>query len=169
VARLGTLQLGTLGIAGIAGDLTLGDKGAFANPDLDANLGGGVLRRFTVAFDYANRRMYLAPNALFDQPDEFDRSGLWLLGDGDGLTVADVAASSAAAGAGLQAKDRLVSIDGEAIAKLTLPEWRQRLREWPAGKKLTIRYQRAGSMHDGELVLADRIPAKWVRMERSTD
>ncbi len=50
-------------IAGIAGDLYTGDKGSFANPDLAGNLGGGVLRRFTVAFDYANKKMYLAPNA----------------------------------------------------------------------------------------------------------
>ena len=82
---------------GIAGDLYTGDKGSFANPDLAGNLGGGVFKRFTVAFDYANKRLYFAPNASFAKPDAFDRSGLFLLADGDALVVADVAPESAAA------------------------------------------------------------------------
>ncbi len=101
-ARFGTLKLGDREINGVVGDLYTGDKGAFANPDMSGNLGGGVLRRFTVAFDYGAKRMYLAPNADFAKPDEFDRSGLFLLGDGDALLVADVAPDSAAARAGLQ-------------------------------------------------------------------
>ncbi len=95
-ARYGTLKLGDRDIGGIAGDLYTGDKGSFANPDISGNLGGGVLRRFTVAFDYANKKMYLTPNADFAKPDPFDRSGLFLLGDGDALLVADVAPESAA-------------------------------------------------------------------------
>ncbi len=61
-ARFGTLQLGDVRIDGIAGDMYTGNKGAFANPDLTGNLGGGVLRRFDVAFDYAKRIKYLAPS-----------------------------------------------------------------------------------------------------------
>jgi hypothetical protein len=77
--------LGELRIDGIVGDLFTGNKSSFANPDLSASLGGGVLNRFTVAFDYVAKRMYLAPNANFGKPDAFDRSGLWTgsLGPGD--------------------------------------------------------------------------------------
>ena len=95
-ARLGTLEVGDLAIKDIAADLYTGDKGAFANPNLAANLGGGVLRRFRVSFDYDARRMYLAPNADFDRPDPFDRGGMWVLGDGDALKVAAVAPKGAA-------------------------------------------------------------------------
>ncbi len=159
-ARFGSLQLGALAIDAIAGDIYTGDKGAFASPDISANLGGGVLKRFTVAFDYTNRTMYLAPNANFGKPDVFDRSGLWLLGDGDALAVADVAPDSAAAHAGLRADDRIMAIGGEKIAARTLPDWRQRLRELPAGTKLALDCQRGGKSVAVELVLADRIPAK---------
>ena len=133
MARLPTLQIGDQRIDGIAGELFTGDKGAFANPDISANLGSGVLRRFTVAFDYDKRKMYLAPNADFAKPDAFDRSGLWLLRDGDALRIADVVQDSAAARAGLRVDDRIVAIGGEAVAKRSLAQWRQLLRESPVG------------------------------------
>lgn len=156
--RLGTLTLGGIDVPGIAADIFTGAKGSFASPDLDANLGGGVLKRFTVAFDYAQRRMYLAPNADFARPDLYDRSGLWLLGDGDALKVGAVAPQSAAARAGLRADDRLLAIGGTAVATRTLAEWRQRLRELPAGTRLAVRYVRGGRSAEVSLTLADQIP-----------
>ncbi|NCT68802.1 MAG: PDZ domain-containing protein [Rhodanobacteraceae bacterium] len=165
-ARFGRLTLGDLAIDGVAGDLYTGDKGSFASPDLSANLGGGVLKRFTVSFDYGKKTMYLAPNAAFGAPDVFDRSGLWLLGAGDALKVADVAAGSAAAKAGLKVDDRLTAIGGEKIATRTLADWRQRLRELPAGTKLVVEYQRAGQPGRAELVLAERIAPRWAGTQK---
>jgi hypothetical protein len=158
-ARLGTLRLGDLNIDGIAGDLFIGDKGGFTNPDQAGNLGGGVLRRFTVAFDYANKKMYLAPNADFGKPDTFDRSGLWLLADGDTLKVADVAKNSTAERAGMCVNDRISAIGGVGISAKPLAEWRQQLRELPVGTKLAVRFQRDGKDGDATLALTDRIPA----------
>ena len=159
-ARLGTLQLGNLRIEGIAADLYAGDKGSFANPDLGGNIGGGVLRRFTVAFDYARRKMYLKPNQHFSEPDPFDRSGLWLLGDGDALKVADVAAGSAAESAGLRPDDRIIAIDGMSIAKRTLGQWRQLLADSAKDAPLALRFLRDAKEHTAELRLADRMPAR---------
>ena len=158
-AHFGTLKLGDREINGVVGDLYTGDKGAFANPDMSGNLGGGVLRRFTVAFDYGAKRMYLAPNADFAKPDDFDRSGLFLLGDGDALLVADVAPDSAAARAGLKAKDRIVAIGGEAAATKSLIAMRAKLRELPAGTRVKIERVRDGKKETVEIVLADRIAA----------
>jgi len=156
-ARFGTLKLGDREIGGVAGDLYVGDKGTFANPDMSGNLGGGVLRRFTVAFDYGAKRMYLAPNADFAKADTFDRSGLFLLGDGDALLVADVAPDSAAARAGLQAKDRIVAIGGEASDAKSLIAVRMKLRESAAGTRVKVDRVRDGKKETVEIVLADRI------------
>ncbi|MEP7043068.1 MAG: aspartyl protease family protein [Dokdonella sp.] len=158
-ARFGELKLGDVAIAGVAGDLYLGDKGSFANPDLGGNLGGGVLRRFTVAFDYDAKRMYLAPNADFAKLDAFDRSGLWLLGDGDALKIAAIAPQSAAQNAGLRENDRITRIGDEAIASHTLADWRARLRDTPVGSRLAIELIRSGKIERVDLTLADRIPA----------
>ena len=157
-ARLGMLKLGDLEIPGIAGDLYTGDKGSFANPDLAGNLGGGVFKRFTVAFDYANKKLYFAPNASYGKPDPFDRSGFFLLADDDALVVADVAAESAAAKAGFAKDDRIVAIDGAAANRASLVEWRAKFRELPAGTKLKVDRVRGGRKDSVELVLADRIP-----------
>jgi hypothetical protein len=159
-ARLPTLQIGNQRIDGIAGDLYTGDKGSEADPDLTGNLGGGVLRRFTVAFDYANKKMYLAPNAEFGKADAFDRSGLWLLGDGDALKVADVAGDSAAERAGVHVDDRISTINDAAISTKSLADWRQQLRELPPGTRLVVKIQRDGKDSKATLTLADRIPEK---------
>nr|WP_255482545.1 aspartyl protease family protein [Rhodanobacter sp. MP7CTX1] len=158
-ARFGTLRLGDFDIDGVAGDLFVGDKGGLANPDWSGDLGGGVLHRFTVAFDYANKKIYLAPNVDIDKPYAFDRSGLWLLVDGDSLKVVDVAKDSAAEQAGMHIADRISSIDGVAIATKSLSDWRQQLRELPVDTRLTIRFQRDGKISDATLTLADRMPA----------
>lgn len=157
-ARLGMLKLGDLEIPGIAGDLYTGDKGSFANPDLAGNLGGGVFKRFTVAFDYANKRLYFKPNAGYGKPDAFDRSGFFLLADQDALVVADVAADSAAAKAGFAPDDRIVAIDGAPADRKSLVAWRAKLRDLPVGTKLKIERMRGDRKETVELVLADRIP-----------
>ncbi|MBN8482819.1 MAG: PDZ domain-containing protein, partial [Xanthomonadales bacterium] len=158
--RFGELELAGFVLPAVAGDLYTGDKGAFASPDVSGNLGGGVLRRFTVAFDYAGKRMYLAPNEAFGEADAFDRSGLWLMVDADGVRIADVAPRSAAQEAQLAIDDRIATIDGEPVAPRSLVAWRERLREAPAGTKLRLGLRRGGKNIEVDLVLADRIPAR---------
>jgi len=105
--------------------------------------------------------MYLAPNLdSLAKPDAFDRSGLWLLGDGDAFNVVDVAADSAALKAGMQLNDRVLAIGGEAIGKRSLADWRERLRVLPVGTHVAIRFVRDGKEQTADLVLADRIPDK---------
>lgn len=159
-ARFGHLRLGDIEIENIAGDLYTGSKGAFASPDISGNLGGGVFRRFTVAFDYTNRRMYLAPNGGFDKPDAFDRSGLFLFADGDALKIVDVADDSGGARAGLRVEDRILAIDGVAIGTRSLDQWRTHLRESAAGSRLVVAYERNGTPGKTTLVLADRIASR---------
>jgi len=162
--RFGTLQLGSVRIDGVAGDLYTGRKGAFANPDLGANLGGRVLRRFDVVFDYAKKILYLAPNpAWLGKPDDFDRSGLWLLRDGDALSIVDVAPDTAASAADMRAGDRVLAIGGELVARRSLSDWRERLASLPVASHVAIRFVRDGKEQTSELVLADRIPATVVR------
>ncbi len=160
-ARLGELHIDKLILGGLAGDIATTDKGAFADPDLDADLGGNSLSRFTLGIDYAHKRLYLASNTSYGQADDFDRSGLWLLADGDALKIVDVAPGSAAARARLRVGDRIFAIAGEAVSRHSLSDWRALLRESPAGRHLIIQYRRDGRDQEVELALADRIAARW--------
>ena len=160
-ARLGRLQLGRFAIDAIVGDLFTGTSGALAQAAHAGNLGGGVLKRFTVAFDYAARRMYLQPNTNFDLVDSFDRSGLWLLQEDASLRVFDVAPDSAAHRAGLLAGDRITAIDAVAVETHPLAYWREKLRVSAVGTAFPVRFMREDRILDLRLVLADRIPATW--------
>ncbi|WP_027379026.1 PDZ domain-containing protein [Chryseobacterium daeguense] len=46
------------------------------------SVGGDIMRRFTVAFDYPNQKMYLKKNRNFDDPFHFNMSGLDFRQDG---------------------------------------------------------------------------------------
>lgn len=160
-ARLGALHMGDIQVTGLVGDLSTTDKGALALADYGAILGGGVLRRFSMGIDYDTKRLYLVPNAESTRPDAFDRSGLWLQAEEDALRVADVAPSGAGARAGLRKDDRIVMIAGEPVAARRLGDWRALLRERPVGTRVGIRFLRDGRQMDAELVLADRVAARW--------
>jgi hypothetical protein len=160
-ARAGELALGRLRVRGVAADLAGAGKGAFADRHHAGNIGSGLLRRFTVTFDYARTRMILEPNRDFDAPDPFDRSGMWINGREGGFEVVEVVPDGPAARAGLAAGDLLLSLGGEPARFEDLARARQRLREQPAGTRVAVVYRRGGARRSATLVLADAIqPAR---------
>jgi PDZ domain len=98
----------------------LGGDGSIA----DGTLGSGFLRRFTVAFDFDGRKMYLTPNERYRQPHVFDASGLGFIRRGVRHVVFDVIPDSAGAEAGVRIGDVLVEIDNRAADDLTPVELR---------------------------------------------
>lgn len=68
VARAGILDLGGVKIDRPVARMALASKGAFADPYVAGNVGSGLLRRFTVTFDYGKQILYLEPNANRDEP-----------------------------------------------------------------------------------------------------
>jgi len=61
-------------------------------PDRKGSVGGEIMRRFTVAFDYENQKLYLKKNNSYEDPFHFNMSGLDFKQDGlqwekDYLTV----------------------------------------------------------------------------------
>lgn len=155
--RVGQVRLGSAGVRDVVADLATVETGAFANPDISANVGSGLLRRFVVDFDYRARRMYLVPGRDHDAPDHYDRAGLWLMRDGDVLRVGAVTVDGPAAAAGLRDDDRITAIDGVPASSKSLAEWRAWLRETPAGTRLTVDYRRGGTPAKTTMALADLI------------
>jgi hypothetical protein len=66
--------------------------------------------------------MYLAPSGDAGAPDPFDRSGTWLLGDGDALKVVAVAPQGAAEKAGTHVPLRVTDGTGERNVELVLAD-----------------------------------------------
>ena len=127
VTRLEGLRLGPFllsrPVVGYAADTTrVGDAGT---------LGGDVLRRFTVVFDYSRGHLLLTPNASLREPDEYDMSGMFLTAQGeafDTVVVRSVLPDSPAADAGVLPGDVIIRVETTS-GPLTLASLRQLLRE----------------------------------------
>ncbi|HEV8628740.1 MAG TPA: pepsin/retropepsin-like aspartic protease family protein, partial [Thermoanaerobaculia bacterium] len=61
MTRAGALRLGEVEVTAPLTELVTSEKGALADPYLAGNVGGGLLLRFRVTFDYRHERLYLAP------------------------------------------------------------------------------------------------------------
>jgi hypothetical protein len=133
LGRLARLTFGSLALSDIVADFSVQRSGAFASTRTAANVGGGALRRFTLVFDLAHRRLGLRPNGDFTASDEIDRSGLFLIARDDAVAVFDVRPQTPAQRAGIRAGDRIVSAQGEPQLPAALP----RLRALLAGAART--------------------------------
>ncbi len=146
VARGKELSIGppelAVPVPGLVVDLAQTTAGAFANPHLAGNIGGGVLKRFTVTFDYGKKLLYLEPNANFDKVDPFDQAGLWLNLVAEGFRIEDVVVGSPAAEAGLRLGDLVTGINGRPASSWRLSELRQFLRSRSEGTEVLLSIKR---------------------------
>jgi PDZ domain-containing protein/aspartyl protease len=156
VMRGGALKIGTVLAAEhpVVG-MGLDKAGAFADPTISGNIGGGVLKRFVVTFDYANNTMYLKPTTgPVTDIDTYDRAGTWFNIEGDDFKVIDVVKDGPADTAGLKPGDIITAVDGKPSKSLALPALRQRLRDDAPGTVVTL------TLKDGrtlKVTLADQV------------
>ena len=115
---------------------TIIEFGQVDGPADDAHLageiGGGMLRRFNVVFDYPRRTIILEPNANFQNDDQEDKSGIAVIAEGSGLKtfkVVQVQDGTPGAEAGVLQGDVIAGIDDEAAADLTLADVRDLFRQ----------------------------------------
>ena len=139
LARAERFDLGGFSLARPIVVLQPAGAGRVSAPGTIGNIGGAILRRFKVTFDYAGRRMLLEPGPDFAMPFEGDMSGLTLVTpppDFATLRVARVMEGSPAFEAGVQAGDEIESVDGTPAGATSLPALRERLRH--EGKKVRL-------------------------------
>jgi len=140
VGRLAGFELGGHRLPGVVA--TFPDS-AFENPrgldSRDGNLGGGVLGRFNVTFDYAGRRMFLEPNHRFAEPYEWDMTGVQFDIDKSGaIEAVAVREASPGAAAGVQPGDRLVAVDGRPARPRDLSRLRDGFRKEGREVEMTL-------------------------------
>jgi hypothetical protein len=132
--------------------------GAFADPTNSGNIGGGILKRFVVTFDYAHNVMYLKPiSGPIADLDTYDRFGGWFNIDQDGYKLFAVTAGGPADQAGLKVGDVIVAIDGKHATPEGLPVVRQDFRNEPAGKPVKLTVLRDGKTSDLTVTLREQI------------
>jgi hypothetical protein len=120
LGRLGSLELGDYTMPDLIAGFSDATSGAFAVPGIAANIGGGVLKRFTVTFDYLHSRMYVRPDAAFAERDDMDHSGIFAIRQNGAIVVASVRDGTPAAEAGIVKGDSIAAIDATVGSALTL-------------------------------------------------
>lgn len=141
-ARIEQLQIGPYVFDRPLVALSRDTDGTFAMDDIGVNLGGNVLRRFTVIVDYPHRRVILEPNEHLHDPFLADASGLVLTtvgGTMHAFMIHGIVPGSAAAEAGCRDGDEITAIDGRPAREYALWQVQDLLREAPQARRLTLR------------------------------
>lgn len=158
VTRGGELMLGDVKIPTTVASLSLQEKGSFSDASYAANVGGGILKRFIVTFDYEHRIMYLKPaTGPLTDIGTFDRSGMWVNGvKGSGYKIMDVTKGGAAEAAGLKVGEIITSVDGKP-ANGPVYAVRKAWRNEPAGTVVELGVGSGKDARKVKLVLKDQI------------
>ena len=130
-ARAETLQIGPYRLAKPLIKLSQQKSGADASARTAGRLGGEILSRFTVTFDYAHKRLYLTPNSRLTDPFIFTRSGLLPIYEESTWKIFGVLPDSPASEAGVTADDQILTVDGRSANKLTIYTLSELLRRSP--------------------------------------
>ena len=141
--RLKSITVGSFQLENLIARLSRARRGDHASATYDGLIGGDILRRFKVVFDYSRTRMILEPNAHFSEAFEADMSGLDLATEGEDFSVVivnEVEKDSPAAEAGIQEEDIITAIDGHQVKGYTLTEIRKMFMQ--DGKEYLINLKR---------------------------
>jgi hypothetical protein len=113
----------------------------FASDVLGVNLGGNILRRFTVFIDYRRSQLILEPNGRFHDPFPADGSGLVLTAQGAGfktVAVHGVVSGSPADESGIKEGDVITAIDGKPADQFALYQIQDLLKGSGTARRVTI-------------------------------
>jgi hypothetical protein len=155
LGRLDSVGIGMFDMPGLVADLTTQTQGAFAQPFLAANVGGGLLKRFTLFLDYGTGTMALTPNASYGTRDGYERAGLFLLNKNGQKIVYDVRPGTPAESAGILKGDTLATVDGKDASAMSLDDVRRMFFEAPGTTLHLGLTAKNGTTRNATLVLKD--------------
>jgi predicted aspartyl protease len=129
VGRIDAFELGALRFPGPVCAFSRDERGAHADPNAAGLIGGQILERCRVFFDYERGSMILEPESNLEAPFAVDSLGLQLITGGrddfHAFSVIGVVEGSPADRAGLREGDELRAFDGKPMVEWTVDRlWR---------------------------------------------
>lgn len=121
----------------------------------NGTLGGEVLSRFTVIYDFSKEKIYLKKNSDFKKGFYYNLSGLTVRAKGNRLNtfeITDIRKFSSSDKAGLQIGDQIISVNGQSVKDLDLNQLNGFLNVKP-GKKVLVSVKRNNEMFSTKMVL----------------
>jgi hypothetical protein len=135
------------------------DSLKYLQVDRNGTLGGEILSRFTVIFNFPHEKIYIKKNSEFKKQFYFSLSGLNIRAKGAQLNVFevnDVRQGSAADKAGVKKGDLIVGINGMSVVNLHLNQINGLLNTKP-GKRIRLNVKRDGLSRTLDFKLEDQI------------
>jgi hypothetical protein len=132
LTRLRSFQIGTYEAEDVLAAFPQAYQVPGGNAQIAGAIGGGMLRRFIVVFDFPHQQVIFTPSSRFRLFDQEDKSGLTLVAKGADLKrfeVEQVQPGSPGADAGIQKGDVIAGIDDEPAADMTLTSVRELFRQ----------------------------------------
>ena len=132
LSRVPQVKLGAVPLTQVVTEFSRATRGELAKKNPDGLIGGDLLRRFKVVFDYPHQRLLLAPNPAVTEAFEDDMSGMELRAEGAqyaALRVQSIVPGSPAAEVGVRASDLIVSFDGRPLPAHPMETVRARLQK----------------------------------------
>jgi hypothetical protein len=154
VSRGQNLMLGQTSVTNPVLFLSQQKSGAFSDPEIAGNVGGGVFSRFNTTFDYARHRVYFEPMLGHNQSDSLK---LMVVKRGMiGLEVLSVLPGGPLDEAGLQRDDIIESINYREAIKIEDPQL-QRIFRQPAGTRIPMTIRSGGEIKHITVVLGETV------------
>jgi len=147
VGRVSSVQLGRFTFKNPVAIFFQDKKGVIASPEFDGVIGGEILRRFRVIYDYSRQQMILEPNRFLSKSEEYDMSGMLLVAEGADFKtfkVKQTIEGSPASVAGLREGDIISAVDGKPALNLTLERVRQMFKK--KGRSYRLNIERGAQM-----------------------
>ncbi len=156
IGRIKSLQISNFVISSPVCGFSLAEEGAFATTKSAGNIGGGILKRFMVVFDYARNQMILEKNANFDLTDQYNLSGLVLVEEEGMIKVYEVIKNSPAEKVKIKSGDEILSINNVSVSDYSLQQIRDILNQ-KEGSKITLKIKNQEKTKTVKLVLKELI------------
>jgi len=129
-ARIKSIQIGSFLIKEPITGLSLAEEGAFKSEKTQGNIGGGILKRFKVIFDYEHKKVILEKNDLLEQKDELDKSGMMVIWKDGKFIINQIYKGTPAEKAKIEIGEEIISVNDEPVSKYSLSQ----LRDFFTGK-----------------------------------
>lgn len=163
IGRIGSLRLGDYlledAIASFPDPNSYFDSLKLSHTERNGSIGGEVLSRFTVIFNFPKEEMYVRKNASFKKKFHYNLSGLTVKAKGASLNVfeiMEVREKSVSAHAGVKEGDLIVSVNGINTRNLDLNTIIGFFNRKP-GKRVNLVVNRRGEQIRITFELADQI------------
>jgi PDZ domain len=146
--RLTEFQIGPFTVESALMEFSKGKMPGTGDAKVVGEIGGGMLRRFNLTFDYERQQIIFDPDSEFHADDNENMSGLSIIASGSNLktfVVTQVRSGTPASEAGIQKGDEIAGVDEEPAADLSLVAVRDLFRQVGHSYKLLI--ERNGQAH----------------------